>query len=70
MVVAAMRHIKHWKTWISLIKVSLKAFDVPATIEAYRDVPKNPLPAAYRDYGIGAKRHHPQRLRHQPRSCI
>ena len=39
MVVAAMRHIKLLEDLdFDLIKVSLKAFDVPTTIEAYRDI--------------------------------
>ena len=39
MVVAAMRHIKLLEDMdFDLIKVSLKAFDVPTTIEAYRDI--------------------------------
>lgn len=56
MVIAAMRHIKLLEDLdFDLIKVSLKAFDVPTTIEAYKDIAeKNPLPAAYRDYRIRA----------------
>jgi (E)-4-hydroxy-3-methylbut-2-enyl-diphosphate synthase len=39
MVVAAMGHVKILEELdFSLIKVSLKAFDVPTTIEAYRDI--------------------------------
>jgi (E)-4-hydroxy-3-methylbut-2-enyl-diphosphate synthase len=39
MVVAAMRHIKLLEDLdFDLIKVSLKAFDVPTTIEAYKDI--------------------------------
>ena len=39
MVAAAMRHIKLLEELdFDLIKVSLKAFDVPTTIEAYRDI--------------------------------
>ena len=39
MVIAAMRHIKLLEDLdFDLIKVSLKAFDVPTTIEAYKDI--------------------------------
>jgi (E)-4-hydroxy-3-methylbut-2-enyl-diphosphate synthase len=56
MVAAAMRHIKLLEDLdFDLIKVSLKAFDVPTTIEAYRDIAdKNPYPLTHRHHRIGA----------------